>query len=119
MKKKEEFIKIDKDEKKSKKEKKPLWIKQNWKKVLGGVTLGGLVACIGYLAKIDHDYYESLPEDPVNPGCKFDPRWEAYIPEMADEYGNIHRNVFRQTLDDDTTAYWFKTSDIIKPEEDE
>ena len=119
MKKKEEFIKIEKDKKKSKKEKKPSWIKRNWKKVLGGVSLGGLVAGIGYLAKKDHDYYESLPEDPTHPGSKYDPSWEAYIPEMADEYGNIHHNVFRQTLDEDTTAYWFKTSDIIKPEEDE
>lgn len=117
MAKKEKIEQIKNTE--TKKEKKPSWIKRNWKKVLGGISLGGLVAGIGYLAKRDHDYYESLPEDPVNPGCKYDPAWEAYIPEMADEYGNIHKNVFRQTLDDNTTAYWFKTSDIIPPKSEE
>lgn len=111
MAKKEKIEEIKKD-KKAKKEKKPSWVKRNWKKVLGGISLGGLVAGIGYLAKRDHDYYESLPEDPVNPGCKYDPSWEAYIPEMADEYGNIHKNVLRQTLDGQT-AYYFNTSDII------
>ena len=118
MAKKEKIEEIKNTE--TKKEKKPSWIKRNWKKVLGGISLGGLAAGIGYLAKRSHDYYESLPEDPVNPGCKYDPEWMSYIPEMADEYGNIHKNVLRQNLDGDCTAYWFKTSDIIpKSEEDD
>lgn len=118
MAKKEKIEEIKNTE--TKKEKKSSWIKRNWKKVLGGISLGGLAAGIGYLAKRSHDYYESLPEDPVNPGCKYDPEWMSYIPEMADEYGNIHKNVCRQDLDGGETAYWFKTSDIIpKSEEDD
>lgn len=113
------------DEKKIQKkenvEKKPNWFKRNWKKIVGVIGgLGGLTFIICE-AKKTKELRDSGAFD-FNPD-ELDPDKLAYfeklIPEMADEYGVIHRNVLRQDLDGNSTAYWFSTKDIIEPESEE
>lgn len=113
------------DEKKIQKKedtkKKPGWFKRNWKKIVGVVGgLGGMTFVI-YEAKKAKELRDSGAFD-FNPAelkpdelCDF----EKLIPEMADEYGVIHRNVLRQDLDGNSTAYWFSTKDIAEPESEE
>ena len=112
----EEEKKVQQEETK-KKDKKPNWFHKNWKKLL--VAAGGIGGTLWVIAKgiakaksgeYDFNPYE-IDENNL-------PDWEKMIPEMADEYGVIHKNVLRQDLDGET-AYWFKTSELIDPNKSE
>ena len=97
------------------------WYARNWKKVTGAIAgLGGLalIICRAKYNKVlrDNGAFDFNPDE-LEPDKLAD--FERLIPEMADEYGVIHRNVLRQDLDGNTTAYWFSTKDIIEPESEE
>lgn len=106
-------------------EKKPGWFRRNWKKVAGvAAGIGGLVGLVVLGKKgseklaemnglIDIDPTELDSGGEVTKLCS---GWERIIPEMADENGVIHKNVLRQDLDGDCTAYWFSTKGIDGPE---